>query len=69
MLKPNRRDRIADPADTANTVLKPAIYDPPGSANPGGGSSARSTPPPRKPSFRRASAATNPSRRSARSTR
>jgi cytoskeletal protein CcmA (bactofilin family) len=45
MLKPNRRDGIADPADTANTVLKPAIYDPPGSANPGGGSSARATPP------------------------
>ena len=43
MLKPNRRDGIADPADTANSVLKPAIYDPPGSANPGGGSSARST--------------------------
>jgi cytoskeletal protein CcmA (bactofilin family) len=46
MLNPNRRDRIADPADTANTVLKPAIYDPPGSANPGGGTSARGTPPP-----------------------
>ena len=46
MLKPNRRDGIADPADTANTVLKPAIYDPPGSANPGGGTSARTTPPP-----------------------
>jgi cytoskeletal protein CcmA (bactofilin family) len=42
MLKPNRRDGIADPADTANSVLKPAIYDPPGSANPGGGTSARS---------------------------
>ena len=46
MLKPNRRDGIADPADTANTVLKPAIYDPPGSANPGGGTSARNAPPP-----------------------
>jgi len=46
MLNLNRRDRIADPADTANTVLKPAIYDPPGSANPGGGSSARATSPP-----------------------
>jgi cytoskeletal protein CcmA (bactofilin family) len=46
MLKPNRRDGIADPADTANNVLKPAIYDPPGAANPGGGTSARSTPPP-----------------------
>ena len=40
MLNLNRRDRIADPEDTANTVLKPAIYDPPGSANPGGGASA-----------------------------
>ena len=47
MLNPNRRDRIADPADTANSVLKPAIYDPPGSGNPGGGVSARGTPPPR----------------------
>lgn len=46
MLNLNRRDRIADPEDTANTVLKPAIYDPPGSANPGGGASARTTPPP-----------------------
>lgn len=45
MLNPNRRDRIADPADTANTVLKPAIYDPPGAANPGGGTSARTVPP------------------------
>ena len=45
MLNLNRRDRIADPADTANTVLKPAIYDPPGAANPGGGTSARTTPP------------------------
>jgi cytoskeletal protein CcmA (bactofilin family) len=42
----NRRDRIADPADTANNVLKPAIYDPPGSANQGGGTSARTTLPP-----------------------
>ena len=46
MLNLNRRDRIADPEDTANTVLKPAIYDPPGSTNPGGGASARTTPPP-----------------------
>jgi cytoskeletal protein CcmA (bactofilin family) len=46
MLNPNRRDRIADPADTANSVLKPAIYDPPGSGNPGGGVSARGNPPP-----------------------
>ena len=40
MLNLNRRDRIADPADTANTVLKPAIYEPPGSANTGGGARA-----------------------------
>ena len=32
MLNSNRRDRIADPADTANSVLKPAIYDPPGAS-------------------------------------
>lgn len=44
MLNSNRRDRIADPADTANSVLKPAIYDPPGSGNPGGGASARGNP-------------------------
>jgi cytoskeletal protein CcmA (bactofilin family) len=42
MMNFNRRDRIADPADNANTVLKPAIYEPPGSANPGGGSRAAS---------------------------
>ena len=46
MLNSNRRDRIADPADTANSVLKPAIYDPPGTGNPGGGASVRSNPPP-----------------------
>jgi cytoskeletal protein CcmA (bactofilin family) len=40
MLNQNRRDRIADPADNATTVLKPAIYEPPGSANTGGGSRA-----------------------------
>ncbi|MFO1304990.1 MAG: polymer-forming cytoskeletal protein [Burkholderiales bacterium] len=44
MLKLNRRDGIADPADHANTVLKPAIYDPPGAGNPGGGASSRGTP-------------------------
>ena len=38
MLNFNRRDRLADPAENANTVLKPAIYEPPGSANAGGGS-------------------------------
>jgi cytoskeletal protein CcmA (bactofilin family) len=38
MLNFNRRDPIADPAETAKTVLKPAIYEPPGSANSGGGS-------------------------------
>ncbi len=45
MLKPHRRDPVADPADRANTVLKPAIYDPPGAGNPGGGASARGVPP------------------------
>lgn len=43
MLNLNRRDRLADPAENANTVLKPAIYDPPGSANQGGGSRAAGT--------------------------
>ena len=52
MLKHNRRDRIADPAEPANTVLKPAIYDPPGAANTGGGVSARNTPPPPDPGAR-----------------
>lgn len=52
MLNLNRRDRIADPADHANTVLKPAIYDPPGAANPGGGASARGLQPPPEPGSR-----------------
>lgn len=30
MLNLNRRDKIAEPADTAKPALKPAIYDPPG---------------------------------------
>ncbi|HTP99660.1 MAG TPA: polymer-forming cytoskeletal protein [Casimicrobiaceae bacterium] len=42
MLNLNRRDRLADPARNANTVLKPAVYDPPGSANTGGSSRAAS---------------------------
>jgi cytoskeletal protein CcmA (bactofilin family) len=44
MLNSNRRDRIADPIDNAKaagSALKPAIYDPPGTANQGGGASAR----------------------------
>lgn len=40
MLNFNRRDRLADPAENANTVLKPAVYEPPGSANAGGGARA-----------------------------
>ncbi len=32
MLNFNRRDQAAAPADAAKSVLKPAIYDPPGSA-------------------------------------
>src|SRR5262245_58691651 len=43
MVNFNRRDRLADPAENANTVLKPAVYEPPGSANPGGGTSRAST--------------------------
>ena len=43
MLNLNRRDRLADPAENANTVLKPAIYEPPGSANQGGGASRASS--------------------------
>jgi len=42
MLNFNRRDRHAEPAANANTVLKPAIYEPPGSANPGGGAARAS---------------------------
>ncbi len=38
MLHFNRRDRLADPSDTTTTVLKPAVYEPPGSANTGGSS-------------------------------
>ncbi len=52
MLKLNRRDAVADPADRANTVLKPAIYDPPGAGNPGGGTSSRGTPPAPDPGAR-----------------
>jgi cytoskeletal protein CcmA (bactofilin family) len=44
MLNFNRRDRLADPADNATTVLKPAVYEPPGSANSGGGGRANPAP-------------------------
>ena len=44
MLNFNRRGRLADPSDNANTVLKPAVYEPPGSANSGGGSRVTSPP-------------------------
>src|SRR5690349_8499180 len=44
MLNINRRDRLADPADNATTVLKPAVYEPPGSANTGGGARANPAP-------------------------
>lgn len=37
MLNFNRRDRPIETPDAAKTVLKPAIYEPPGSANVGGG--------------------------------
>src|SRR5262245_22866255 len=43
MLNFNRRDRLADPAENANTVLKPAVYEPPGSANTGGGAQRASS--------------------------
>ena len=43
MLNLNRRDRPAESPDSAKTVLKPAIYEPPGSAAGGGG--ARPLPP------------------------
>lgn len=37
MLNINRRDRPAESPDSAKTVLKPAIYEPPGAATSGGG--------------------------------
>jgi cytoskeletal protein CcmA (bactofilin family) len=37
MLNLNRRDRPAESPDSAKTVLKPAVYEPPGSAASGGG--------------------------------
>ncbi len=39
MLNFNRRDRAAETPEAAKTVLKPAIYEPPGTANPGGNAS------------------------------
>lgn len=42
MLNFNRRDRIAEPADAAKAVLKPAIYEPPGA----GAAAARAAEPP-----------------------
>ena len=44
MVNFNRRDNAAEPGEGAKTVLKPAIYDPPGSANQGGGASRASQP-------------------------
>jgi len=58
MLNFNRRDRLADPSDNANTVLKPAVYEPPGSANSGGG--ARVNPSPSLDSSRPASSMSSP---------
>ncbi len=40
MLNINRRDRPAESPDSAKTVLKPAIYEPPGAASSGGGARA-----------------------------
>lgn len=45
MLNFNRRDRAVETPEPAKTVLKPAIYEPPGSANAGGGGAARTAPP------------------------
>jgi cytoskeletal protein CcmA (bactofilin family) len=42
MLNFNRRDRETETPEAAKTVLKPAIYEPPGSANAGGGGAMRS---------------------------
>ena len=36
MLNLNRRDKVAEPADTAKPALKPAIYDPPATGALGG---------------------------------
>jgi cytoskeletal protein CcmA (bactofilin family) len=44
MLNFNRRDRIPETPEVAKTVLKPAIYEPPGSANAGGGGMPRTPP-------------------------
>lgn len=41
MLNFNRRDRAAETPEAAKTMLKPAIYDPPGSAQQGAAGSAR----------------------------
>jgi cytoskeletal protein CcmA (bactofilin family) len=45
MINFNRRDHAAEPGEGAKTVLKPAIYDPPGSANQGGGASRAASQP------------------------
>jgi cytoskeletal protein CcmA (bactofilin family) len=58
MLNFNRRDRLADPSDNANTVLKPAVYEPPGSANTGGG--ARMNPAPSTEAARTTAAVPSP---------
>lgn len=67
MLNFNRRDRIPETPEVAKTVLKPAIYEPPGSANPGGGSVPR--PPPAHagdpPAAQRPTAAATPAPASA----
>jgi cytoskeletal protein CcmA (bactofilin family) len=44
MLNLNRRDRPAESPDSAKTVLKPAIYEPPGAAASGGGARAGGAP-------------------------
>ena len=51
MLNLNRRDKPAESPDSAKTVLKPAIYDPPGTATGGGG--ARPAAPASDPSAQR----------------
>lgn len=45
MLNINRRDKVAEPADTTKPALKPAIYEPPASTAPGSPRAGPSTSP------------------------
>jgi cytoskeletal protein CcmA (bactofilin family) len=57
MLNFNRRDRSAEPTDAAKSVLKPAIYDPPGAAAPGAAVVPRGAPAPQAHTAESSSAA------------